>query len=54
MRSFYETFYRPNNATLIVVGDVKPETILPQLERAFAGWQKADVPTIEIPRRNGS
>jgi zinc protease len=49
VRGFYETFYRPNNATLIVVGDVKPETILPQLERAFAGWKKADVPTIEIP-----
>ena len=49
MHRFYENFYRPNNSTLIVVGDVKPETILPQLERAFAGWQKGDVPTVEIP-----
>lgn len=53
VRSFYETFYRPNNATLIVVGDIKPATILPQLERAFAGWQRADVPTIEIPDAQG-
>lgn len=49
VRSFYSNFYRPNNSTLIVVGDVKPETILPQLERAFAGWQKGDVPMVSIP-----
>ncbi len=53
MRSFYETFYRPNNATLLVVGDVKSATLLPQLERAFAGWQRADVPTIDIPNAQG-
>src|SRR6185436_14461601 len=46
---FYQSFYRPNNSTLIVVGDVKPETILPQLERAFAGWQKGEVPMVAIP-----
>ncbi|HYJ84923.1 MAG TPA: pitrilysin family protein [Pyrinomonadaceae bacterium] len=53
VRGFYETFYRPNNASLIVVGDVKSETILPKLERAFAGWQRADVPTMEIPNAHG-
>ena len=37
VRHFYESFYRPNNSSLIVVGDVKPATILPQLERGFAG-----------------
>ena len=49
VRHFYESFYRPNNSTLIVVGDVKPETILPQLEHAFGGWQKGEIPTVEIP-----
>ena len=34
VRHFYESFYRPNNSTLIVVGDVKPATIMP---RGFAG-----------------
>jgi zinc protease len=53
VRSFYETFYRPNNASLIVVGDVKSDTILPKLERAFAGWQRADVPTMDIPNAHG-
>jgi predicted Zn-dependent peptidase len=46
---FYQSFYRPNNSTLIVVGDVTPETILPQLERAFSGWQKGDIPMVAIP-----
>lgn len=49
VRTFYETFYRPNNASLIVVGEVRSATLLPQLESAFAGWKKADVPTIQIP-----
>ena len=45
VRRFYETYYRPNNAALIVVGDVKPATIIPKLECAFAGWKRADVPS---------
>jgi zinc protease len=49
VRHFYESFYRPNNSTLIVVGDVKPATILPQLESAFAGWQKGEIPMVAIP-----
>ena len=49
VRRFYESFYRPNNSTLIVVGDVKPAAIMPQLEQSFGGWQRGDVPTVEIP-----
>ncbi len=44
VRRFYETHYRPNNAALIVVGDVKAATLLPKLERAFAGWKRGRVP----------
>jgi zinc protease len=53
VRAFYDTFYRPNNATLIVVGDVKPEVILPKLEHAFEGWKKGDVRAVEIPNAAG-
>lgn len=49
IRRFYETFYRPNNATLIVVGDVEAKSLLPQLEKVFADWKAADVPKIEVP-----
>ena len=44
VRRFYETYYRPNNAALIIAGDVKPATIIPKLERAFAGWKGGEVP----------
>jgi zinc protease len=43
-RRFYETYYRPNNATLIVAGDVTPTTVVAKLEKAFAGWKRGDVP----------
>jgi predicted Zn-dependent peptidase len=32
IKKFYSSYYRPNNATLAVVGDVKPEEIKPILE----------------------
>jgi zinc protease len=49
IRTFYETHYRPNNATLIVVGDVQADLLVPQLERAFAHWESAQVPAMSIP-----
>jgi zinc protease len=49
IEKFYATYYRPNNATLIVVGDTDAKTILPKLETAFANWKPADVPKMDIP-----
>ena len=48
VRRFYETNYRPNNAALIVAGDVKPATLLPKLERAFRGWKRGEVQPVSI------
>jgi zinc protease len=39
LRAFHAARYRPDNATLIVVGDVTPATVVPLLERAFGAWQ---------------
>ncbi len=41
---FYDRYYRPNNAVLIVVGDVTVEQIVPKLEQAFAGWMAKPLP----------
>jgi zinc protease len=46
---FHTTYYRPNNAMLAIVGDVKLKEILPKLERAFGDWQRADVPVTKVP-----
>jgi zinc protease len=48
IRRFYETYYRPNNAALIVAGDVTPATLMPKLERAFAHWKRGEVPAVAI------
>lgn len=42
LQAFYEKFYRPNNATLIVVGDTTPKEMMPKLEKAFAKWEAGD------------
>lgn len=41
---FYRTWFKPNNATLIVVGDTTAGEIVPKLEKLFAGWKSGDVP----------
>ena len=46
MEKFYSTWIRPNNATLIVTGDVEMNELKSKLEKAFGKWKKADVPTI--------
>jgi predicted Zn-dependent peptidase len=49
MRGFYNGFYRPNNAALIVVGDATPDGVRPLLEKAFGGWESRDVPEVRVP-----
>ena len=41
---FYETYYRPNNAAVVLVGDVTAEEALPVLQRAFGAWEPAPLP----------
>ena len=40
---FYDANYKPNNSTLIVVGDVQTADIKTRLEKAFANWKPATV-----------
>jgi predicted Zn-dependent peptidase len=51
LRAFYAQRYRPDNATLLVVGDVTPDTVLPLLEASFGGWrsQSAPAPHVVLP-----
>ena len=45
---FHRTWFKPNNATLIVVGATTMAEIRPKLERAFAGWGRGEVPEKNI------
>jgi len=41
---FHETWFRPNNSTLAVVGDTSLAEITPKLEKLFAGWKPGQIP----------
>ena len=39
LQSFYRAHYRPDNSTLLIVGDVTPASVVPMLEKAFGSWK---------------
>jgi zinc protease len=41
---WHSTWFRPNNATLIVVGDTTLEEITPRIEALFHNWEAGEVP----------
>jgi len=45
---FHDTWLRPNNSTLIVVGDTTLKEVTPKLEKLFAGWKSGTVPTKNV------
>ncbi|MBZ5507407.1 MAG: insulinase family protein [Acidobacteriia bacterium] len=44
LAKWHDTWFKPNNATLLIVGDTTLKEITPQLEKIFAGWKPGDVP----------
>ena len=51
LQAFYRAHYRPDNATLLVVGDVTPATMLPALEKIFGAWRSDGIAALvaEVP-----
>ncbi len=45
----YDTFYSPNNATLVVVGDIKADTLLPAIKRLFEPIPRGPSPKQTLP-----
>ncbi len=45
---FHQTWFRPNHATLVVVGDVDSDTLLPQLENLFGDWEAGEIPNKQL------
>jgi zinc protease len=48
LKDFHGTFFKPNNATLVVVGDVTQSELQPLLEKRFKRWKAGDVPRKNI------
>jgi zinc protease len=41
---YHDTWFKPNNATLLVVGDTTMAEVKPLLEKAFGSWRAGEVP----------
>jgi predicted Zn-dependent peptidase len=54
LESYYRTHFRPNNATLIVVGDVTPDDIEARIARLFGSWERAEVPSVTLTEPRGA
>jgi zinc protease len=46
LRSFHNTWYAPNNAVLVVVGNVEPQAVLQQVKNVFG-----EIPPKQLPAR---
>lgn len=46
-KNYYNTFFRPNNAYLVIVGDITTEEARMQAEKYFGKWEKKDVPQFD-------
>jgi zinc protease len=45
---FHDTWFKPDHATLVVVGATTMAQLRPRLERLFAGWRPGDIPRKNI------
>ncbi|SFN21834.1 Predicted Zn-dependent peptidase [Chryseobacterium oleae] len=48
VQNVYKKYYAPDNAYLVIVGDVKFDQIKPLVEKAFGGWKKANTPIVPL------
>ncbi len=44
LKDWYSTWYAPNNATLVIVGDVEPSEVLAQVKRYFGQLTPSELP----------
>lgn len=49
VNAIYQKNFNPNNAYLVVVGDVDFKTIKKQITKNFKNWEKSNIPTETIP-----
>ena len=46
--NYYNTYFRPNVAYLVIVGDITLETAKTQANKYFGTWSKGDVPKLKV------
>lgn len=49
LMKWHAEWFKPGSSTLIVTGDAKLETLVPELERAFGAWKAGTAPAKSLP-----
>lgn len=49
---YYSNYWRPNNAVLVVIGDVDYNTLKRMVSKKFSPWKRAEIPNISVPIPN--
>ncbi|MCF6170543.1 MAG: insulinase family protein [Bacteroidales bacterium] len=57
LQKFYDTWFKPNNATMVVVGDISMDELAGKLEARFKKWKSGKIPeknlaTVDFPAQN--
>ncbi|MDF3031600.1 MAG: ptrA 1 [Moraxellaceae bacterium] len=50
LKRWYESWYTPNNATLVIAGDVDPHKVKAHVEQYFGSMPARKVPPVRVPR----
>jgi len=53
LESFHGTWFKPNHATLIVVGNFDPDQLMKQLDKLFGRWKAGDTPDKQLAGAQG-
>ncbi|HKQ69621.1 MAG TPA: pitrilysin family protein [Polyangiaceae bacterium] len=46
--AFYRTYYSPNNATVVAVGDFREKDILSKIQKAYGALARAEIPVEDV------
>jgi len=49
VQNFYNTYFKPNNAYLVIVGDVNFKEVKKLVKKNFNKWEKGTLPTYDVP-----
>ena len=57
LAKFHQTWYHPNNATIVIVGDTTLSEMKPKLEKLFANWKagqvsKKNIASVSLPQKS--
>jgi zinc protease len=48
LQRFHQTFFRPNNTTIVVVGDVREADVVSAVTKSFGAWEPGVIPAVSI------